>query len=229
MTKCTAAKPSNAAIRVAVVEDDAAFQALLALHIDTALGLHLHGLASTQAQALALLVGPPADVLLVDLGLPDGSGIEVICAATRAWPHCAVMVCTVFGDEAHVINSIEAGASGYLLKDASRDNMVAEIRSLHEGGSPISPVIARQVLRRFRAAPGSAAGAPGDTPRPELSSAELQVLELITKGFTTDEIARLQGVARSTVLTYVRRIYKKLAVNSRTEAIHEARYLGLLR
>jgi DNA-binding NarL/FixJ family response regulator len=95
-------------------------------------------------------------VLLVDLGLPDGSGIDVIRAAHTQWPTCAVMVCTAFGDEAHVLQSIEAGASGYLLKDSEPENMLHEIRSLHGGGSPISPLIARQILMRFRAAPAAA-------------------------------------------------------------------------
>ena len=103
-------------------------------------------------EALALLEGPAADVLLVDLGLPDGSGIDVIRTAQAAWPSCAVMVTTAFGDEAHVIASIEAGASGYLLKDGPPQYVVQEIRTLRQGGSPISPLIARRVLQRLRVA-----------------------------------------------------------------------------
>jgi DNA-binding NarL/FixJ family response regulator len=141
------------------------------------------------------------------------------------------MVCTAFGDEMHVMQSLEAGAAGYLLKDSAPKNMTDEIRSLHGGGSPISPMIARQILMRFRhdgnpvAAPAEPAA---DKQHTALSAREKEVLEYITKGFTSDEISGLMGVSRHTVLTYVRRIYAKLEVNSKTEAIYEARNQGLL-
>ena len=148
------------------------------------------------------------------------------------------------------MRSIEAGASGYLLKDSSLGNITAEIRSLHAGGSPISPLIARQILMRFRDAPApempvpkmpvpgmavprmpvpgtSQADAPGDE-SPALSMREKEVLELISKGFTAEEIAGLLHVSRNTVLTFVRRIYAKLNVISKLEAIFEARTRGIL-
>jgi len=227
-------------IHVALVEDDVHFQNAIVTAIAASPDIRLMSLASTRAQGMQSLQAAPADVLLVDLGLPDGSGIDVIRAAHTQWPTCAVMVCTAFGDEAHVLQSIEAGASGYLLKDSDPDNMLHEIRSLHGGGSPISPLIARQILMRFRAAPAAAANAPvaSATPaaapaptageRAVLSAREKEVLELITKGFTADEIARLMQVSQHTVQTYVRRIYSKLNVNSRAEAIYEARHQGIL-
>ncbi|MEO8024568.1 response regulator transcription factor [Polaromonas sp.] len=230
---------SPATIRVAVVEDDLGFQAALGRALKAAPDMTLAGKALTRAQGLALLQGAPADVLLVDLGLPDGSGIDVIEAATRLWPHCAIMVSTTFGDETHVMRSIEAGAAGYLLKDSDSAEIADEIRSLVAGGSPISPIIARQVLRRFRASPNDAAtggaGAseapapqsPGDAPV-SLSPREREVLNFITKGFTVEEIARLMQVSRYTVLSFVRRIYSKLKVTSKAEAIYEARNHGLL-
>jgi DNA-binding NarL/FixJ family response regulator len=224
-------------IHVALVEDDVHFQNAIVTAIAASPDIRLMSLASTRAQGLQSLESAPADVLLVDLGLPDGSGIDVIRAAHTLWPTCAVMVCTAFGDEAHVLQSIEAGASGYLLKDSEPENMLHEIRSLHGGGSPISPLIARQILMRFRAAPAAVAAAPtapAATPAPAagenamLSAREKEVLELITKGFTADEIARLMQVSQHTVQTYVRRIYSKLNVNSRAEAIYEARHQGIL-
>lgn len=223
-------------IHVALVEDDVHFQNAIVTAIAASSDIRLMSLASTRAQGLQSLQSAPADVLLVDLGLPDGSGIDVIRAAHTQWPTCAVMVCTAFGDEAHVLQSIEAGASGYLLKDSEPDNMLHEIRSLHGGGSPISPLIARQILMRFRAAPAAAAApaVPAAAPAPAtgehavLSTREKEVLELITKGFTADEIARLMQVSQHTVQTYVRRIYSKLNVNSRAEAIYEARHQGIL-
>jgi DNA-binding NarL/FixJ family response regulator len=185
--------------------------------------------AGTRAQGLQMLQGEPADVLLVDLGLPDGSGIDVIRAAHGMWPGCNIMVSTTFGDEFHVMQSLEAGAAGYLLKDSEPEKMVVEIRSLYAGGSPISPLIARQILMRFRQ---TSQAAPAATPlraEKQLSAREMEVLELITKGFTADEISGLLSVSRHTVLTFIRRIYAKLQVNSKAEAIYEARKQGLLR
>lgn len=224
-------EPASPLIHVALVEDDVHFQNAIVTAIAASADVKLVNVSSTRAEGLQALQSAPADVLLVDLGLPDGSGIDVIQAAHLLWPTCAVMVCTTFGDEAHVLQSIEAGASGYLLKDSAPDNMLAEIRSLHGGGSPISPLIARQILTRFRQAPPAVPDAPV-SPTAEgqtlLSSREKQVLELITKGFTAEEIARLMQVSVHTVQTYVRRVYGKLKVSSKAEAIYEARQQGIL-
>ncbi len=222
-----------ARIHIMLVEDDAIFAEVLQGAIETATDMRLVKVATTRAAALQALKLAPADVLLVDLGLPDGSGIDVIRAARAEWPHCAIMVCTTFGDEMHVVRSIESGANGYLLKDDASQTLVEEIRSLHRGGSPISPLIARQVLMRFRQTAAPPEPEPETTPgaaRPEaaLSPREQQVLEFITKGFTYDEIAGLMEISRYTVMTFVRRIYAKLEVKSKTEAVHEARIKGLL-
>lgn len=220
------------AIHVAIVEDDPSFRGALSRVVEAAEGMRLVGAAGTRAEGLALLQGQPADVLLVDLGLPDGSGIDVIRAASAEWPACSIMVSTNFGDETHVMRSIESGAAGYLLKDSSQTKIIDEIRSLASGGSPISPIIARQVLARFRG------GAVADTGTPEaaadaepsalLSVREKEVLQLITKGFTAIEIARLMQLSPFTVRTFVRRIYMKLKVTSKAEAIFEARNQGIL-
>jgi DNA-binding NarL/FixJ family response regulator len=157
------------------------------------------------------------------------------------------MVSTNFGDESHVMRSIEAGAAGYLLKHAESASLASEIRSISAGGSPISPLIARQMLTRFRQVlPSHNVSASLSTPLPtrspaqardldtpsaasiSLSLREQEVLELITKGFTADEIAKLMQVSNHTVLTFIRRIYRKLKVKSKAEAIYEARAQGLL-
>ena len=241
--------PVNTAsrIRVLLVEDDVNCQNTVSDALNGVVDMVLAGIASTRAQGLAALVQSQPDVLLVDLGLPDGSGIDVIRAAHSQWPGCAIMVSTVFGDEDHVLQSIEAGAAGYLLKDSSPNRMVDEIRSLHGGGSPISPLIARQVLNRFRGhgglpviatdnpphmpltpGPASKNGERGERGVRVLSARELEVLTLITKGFKADEIAGLMQVSSYTVKSFVRRIYAKLEVNSRSEAIYEARSMGLV-
>jgi DNA-binding NarL/FixJ family response regulator len=219
----------NSVIQVALVEDDVHFREALGIAIAEASGMELTRMSATVAEGLAALAGSPADVLVVDLGLPDGSGIDVIRAAQTLWPGCAVMVSTTFGDEAHVLQSIEAGANGYLLKDSSAKKIVEEIRNLHAGGSPISPLIARQILTRFRPRSPEAPGVPRpDHPRVALSAREKEVLELCTKGFSYDEIARLLQISRHTVRTFVRRIYAKLEVSSKVEAVFEAHSQGLL-
>jgi len=225
------ATKNNSPIRIVLVEDDIQFPTALMAAVGNEPDMRLLAVASTRAQGLQMLERVQADVLLVDLGLPDGSGIDVIRAAHKKWPNCNIMVSTTFGDEMHVMQSLEAGASGYLLKDSAPKNMMDEIRSLHGGGSPISPLIARQILMRFRQdeKPAATQAEPASgKQRAALSAREQEVLEHITKGFTADEIATLMAVSRHTVLTYVRRIYAKLEVNSKTEAIYEARNRGLL-
>ncbi len=214
-------------LRIVLVEDDVRFSDMLAAAIDAAPDMLLATRVATLAAGQRLLQGPPADVLLVDLGLPDGSGVALIRAARVAWPHCDVMVYSVFGDEASVIRSIEAGATGYLLKDTPAPRMVEEIRHLRAGGSPISPRIARHVLMRLQAEPAMpvAPAEPAASPAPgvALSQREQEVLAGITRGFTYDEIAQRMGVTRHTVQTFVRRIYAKLEVNSKIEAINKVR------
>lgn len=224
------AAPEPLPIHVVIVEDDPDFRDALRQIVQTVPDMRLAGMASTRAEGLALLQGPPADVLLVDLGLPDGSGIDVIRAAVLQWPSCSIMVSTNFGDETHVMRSIEAGAAGYLLKDSSPAKMIDEIRSLASGGSPISPIIARQVLAHFRQAAVNKAGVqePTTDPGALLSPREQEVLNFITKGFSTPEIAKLMQLSHFTVRSFVRRIYSKLKVTSKAEAIYEAKTLGLL-
>jgi DNA-binding NarL/FixJ family response regulator len=242
-------------IQVAFVEDDPVFADALAQAIREASGMQLHSVARSRRESGAMLELPAAHVLVVDLGLPDGCGVEVIRAAQVAWPECTVMVSTAFGDEAHVLQSLEAGATGYLVKDSAAHHIVEEIRTAHAGGSPISPLVARRLLARFKHTLSSAGTATSvtsvtsvttvttaatpmafavkrDTPPPaeqaQLSPRERQVLEYITKGFSYEEIAGLMAVSRNTVLSFVRRMYAKLEVRSQLEAIHEARSQGLL-
>ncbi len=218
-------------ITIAIVEDNLSFQSILRKAVMDSPHLILSAVAGNCAQAMEILKKKPLDVLLVDLGLPDGSGVDVIRAANLAWPNCNIMVSTAFGDEMNVIRSLEAGAAGYLLKDSNASNIVNEIRTLHEGGSPISPLIARQILMRFRGQERAQMHLVKKTEgksSPALSAREQTVLEYIAKGFTSDEIATLLLISRHTVLTFVRRIYTKLEVNSKMEAVYEAQTLGLI-
>ncbi|WP_246773688.1 response regulator, partial [Bordetella pertussis] len=149
MQTCTPARPAGS-LRIAIVEDDPAFRHAVVAAIAHEPGMSVLAQAQTCADALAMLQGPPADVLLVDLGLPDGSDIDVIWQARRLWRDCGIMVNTMFGDDVHVLRSIEAGACGYLLKDSEPAGIVRDICALRDGGSPISPLIARQLLDRLR-------------------------------------------------------------------------------
>lgn len=210
-------------ISVVIVEDDERFRVAFATSVAEAADMRLAGTAGDLAPGLRLLREQRPDVLLVDLGLPSGSGVELIRYANDHLPQTDVMVVSVFGDEPHVMASLEAGATGYLLKDAQAADLTEQIRTLRAGGSPISPVIARQLLLRLT---------PQSAPVVDealLSPQERQVLTLSAKGFSFEEIARMLEVSRHTVMTYVKRSYRKLQVHSKTEAIYEARKLGLVR
>ena len=218
-------------ITIYLVDDDLSFQRAMVGALEAAPDMALLAIAGSRTEGMMLMDAPPVDVLIVDLGLPDGSGIDIIAAAHERWPTCTIMVSTTFGDELHVMQSLMAGAAGYLLKDSAPPSMLNEIRTLHAGGSPISPLIARKILLRFRDGyqpEEEAPAASAQTSRNSLSLREREVLEYITKGFTTVEIAALMSVSHHTVSTFVRRIYAKLEVNSKAEAIYEANARGLL-
>lgn len=216
------------AISVLIIEDDPTFRDAFAEAVTKAADLHLAGVAEDLPDGLRLLDQTKPDVMLVDIGLPSGSGIELIRKAHQTLPACDVIVITVFGDERHVLECIEAGATGYLLKGSKDLEIINQIHTLLAGGSPISPAIARQLLVRFQAVealpePSKASNTPN------LSVQERTVLEMSAKGYTYEETARLLSLSPRTVETYVKRIYRKLQVHSKSEAIYEARKLGLLR
>ncbi len=211
--------------RILLVEDDANTRARIAAAIGVHTDLRLEAAVGTYKEASAALAGTPPDVLLTDLGLPDGDGVDLIREVRRRKLPTEAMVVTIFGDEKHVVAAIEAGAMGYLLKDGTADYIGSSILEMMSGGSPISPPIARYLLRRFQG-PGAASEA---DPLPRLSEREHEVLTLIVKGFSYAEIARLMGVSTHTVTTHVRNIYRKLEVHSRGEAVYEALQLGLVK
>jgi DNA-binding NarL/FixJ family response regulator len=207
---------------VLIVEDDLRLRASLAHAILAASDLKLVGESDDLPEGLRLLTAMQPEVLLVDIGLPSGSGLELIRHAAKCTPHCNVMVITVFAEEQLVVDCIEAGATGYLLKGSSPQDIAAQIRLLVAGGSPISPTIARRLLGRFT---GNRSAADNSA---SLSTQELAVLSLSAKGYSYDEIAPLLKLSRHTVETYVKRIYRKLQVHSKTAAVYEARKLGLV-
>ena len=232
---------------VLVVEDDSRARAFFEASVQRSPRLFWLGSAGTVQEALAWLARTTTipDVLLVDLGMPDGTGLDVIRDAVARFPGCEPLVVSVFGDEENVLASIEAGAVGYIHKDAAPEDIAQTIVEMKAGASPISPMIARRVLAKYRslqsasvlgsgmgigsAVPGAAPEAAFDeNERGLLSAREHEVLTLIARGFSYAEIARLKGLSVHTVQTHIKNLYGKLAVHSKSEAVFEATRLGLL-
>nr|WP_237288584.1 response regulator transcription factor [Variovorax sp. PAMC 28711] len=228
---------------VFVVEDDPRARSFFEAGVRGCNRLRWLGSASRMREAIGWLqtTRDAPDVLLVDLGLPDGSGLDVIRAAVARFPACDPLVVSVFGDEDNVLASIEAGAVGYLHKDAAPEDISQTIIDMKGGASPISPMIARRVLEKYRSLHSAAhaspqaevarALTPATTPpagRALLSGREHEVLTLIARGFSYAEIARLKNLSVHTVQTHIKNLYGKLAVHSKNEAVYEATRLGLL-
>lgn len=220
--------------KVLAVDDDPNVIEALRNQLTEQTDMKLVASATSVKDAMKALSEQSPDVMLVDLGLPDGNGLDLIRYASGSLPQCEIMVLTVFGDESHVLSSIEAGASGYLTKDTSLTDVANRLRQLRAGGSPISPVIARGLLNKFRQTSSVVVQRTDSSDCPPLreqnllSERETEVLQMVAKGFMQAEIAELIGVSVNTIGTYVKRIYKKLAVNSRTSAIHKATVMGIL-
>lgn len=225
--------PTEAPITVLVLEDNTVTRHALCVAIEKEPALALLDALDSVQSALAWLQQRSADILLVDLGLPDGSGIEVIRFCARHHPACSVMVITTSSDQDNVLDSIEAGASGYILKDLGRMDIARSLLDLHAGGSPISPTIARKVLARVRggrAVNGARAEQAGLTPEAPvfLTRREATILDLIARGDSYGEVAKQLALSVGTVQTHIKNIYDKLSVHSRGEAVYEASRRGLL-
>lgn len=181
--------------------------------------------ATTLAEARAWLAHTPApDIALLDLGLPDGSGIELIKLLNHRSPHTLCIVATIYDDDAHLFPALRAGACGYILKDQGRDEAARLLQGIAAGQPPLSPAIARKILASFQ---------PPTAPRPDpgqptLTQRESEVLRFISKGMTLSETAGLLNLSRHTVDGYVKEIYRKLNVSSRAEAALSAQQLGLV-
>jgi DNA-binding NarL/FixJ family response regulator len=224
---------------VYVVEDDPRARSFFETSVRRSDRLRWLGSAGTVAEAVAWMqrTAEPPDVLLVDLGLPDGSGLDVIRAVVSRFAECDPLVVSVFGDEDNVLSSIEAGAVGYIHKDAAPEDIAQTIVEMKAGASPISPMIARRVLEKYRllhsgvqtvSARDAVPAALDAAVRTLLSGREQEVLTLIARGFSYAEIARLKDLSVHTVQTHIKNLYGKLAVHSKNEAVFEATRLGLL-
>jgi len=212
---------------VLLVEDHPETRERLATAVSGHKQLQLIASVENCAAANKVLDKNPPDVMLTDLGLPDGNGLDLIRRVTAMEGNTEIMVITVFGDEKHVLSAIEAGASGYLLKDGSSDYIGDSIVQMMNGESPVSPAIARHLLKRFRTMQSTTAVKKSDSPK--LTPRESEILQYVAKGFSFTEVAKLLEVSPHTVTHHIKNIYKKLAVCSRAEAVYEAMQLGLVR
>lgn len=180
--------------------------------------------AASVAEAQAVLSHQVFDLALIDLALGDGHGCEVIDLLTRHQPHCAVVVATIHDGDEQLFLALQAGAQGYLLKDHPTGWLAQQLQGIARGQPPLSPAIARRLLRHFQPAPP--APRPADD-RGQLSSREREVLGLLAQGVRLADIADILGISRHTVGDHVKHIYRKLNIGSRAEAALRARGMGL--
>lgn len=213
--------------RIALTEDDEPVRDRLAALLRDWSGGELVAVCGSLGESLAAIEKHRLDLLITDLKLPDGNGIEAIRELRRKQPAAEAMVISVLADETTVLDAIEAGASGYLLKDADSIDLIDAITDLMAGRSPISSRIARVLVQRLGAS--SRDSQPAETLKNALTPREMDILWGIAKGFTYAEIAERLGMSRQTVPVHIRNIYRKLEASNRSEAVFEATRLGLIR
>jgi DNA-binding NarL/FixJ family response regulator len=201
------------AITVAIIEDDAVVSELLADWIQETKGFSLVGRYSSAEDAMPAIREKRPNIAIVDISLPGISGIACVQDLKLKLPDTQFVMLTVFEDNDHIFKALTAGATGYLSKKVPRADLIEALHELHAGGSPMSSSIARKVVQSFRRPVQNPAQAV------ELSPRETQVLELLARGDTLKDIADQLGVKMATVGTFLRRIYEKLQVHSRGQAV----------
>lgn len=208
-------------ITVSIVEDDGPAREILADWLKHAEGFKCVGQHRSVEHALEHLPAEKPSVVLMDINLPGLSGIEGVRRLKPLLPGTQFLILTVYEDVDHVFDALAAGATGYLLKQTPRGELLASIKDVHAGGSPMTSNIARRVVQAFhREAPAVSESA-------ELSQRESEVLELLARGYLYKEIMDTLQVSRGTVNTYIRRIYEKLHVRSRSQAVAKFSHFSL--
>ncbi len=178
--------------------------------------------------ALELVSAIRFDLALCDLGLPDGTGVDVVEKLRETQPECQSVVVTIHEDDDHLFPALQAGAFGYILKEQPRELITEQLQRISQGEPPLSPAIARRVMKYF-ATQAKQQAEPDLMPHVQLTERESEVLLRVAKGFTLPEIGVQLGLSRHTIADYVKQIYRKLNVSSRAEAALEAQRLGLFR
>lgn len=210
------------AIRVAIVDDDAYLRDGLSRLIADADGFECSIAFASAEEALTRLRGRPVDVLLLDIGLPGISGSDAVGAFRQAFPELVILMLTVYSDRPKVFASICNGAHGYLLKSTPPQQILESIRAAHTGGSPLSPEIASGIVKVFQKL------GPPEKSEASLTSQEQQLLWLLAQGYSYDAAGRQMYISVNTVRNYIRSIYQKLHVHSRSEAVTKALRQGLI-
>jgi DNA-binding NarL/FixJ family response regulator len=206
-------------LRVSIVDDDEPTRQILSELIQETTTLRFVSAHANTQSAIEKLPREKPDVVLMDINVPEINGIECVRTLKPLLPDTQFLMLTVYADANHIFSALSAGATGYLLKGTRRSELLSAIKQIAQGGSPMSCSIARKVVQSF-AKPPAAGPAPVET----LSPREITVLELLSNGYLYKEIADKLGLSVTTIDTYVRRIYEKLHVNSRSQAV--AKYLG---
>jgi len=207
-------------IAVSIIEDDAQARRILAGWLSRASGFRLVGDWGDAESALESLPEKKPNVVLMDINLPGISGVEAVAKLKPSLPDTQFVMLTVYEDSDHIYAALAAGASGYLLKQTPREELLAALEDVHRGGSPMTSNIARKVVQSFRQKPAGLS-ADGD-----LSPREQEVLGMLSRGYLYKEIADLLNIAGPTVNTYVRRVYEKLHVRSRAQAVAKYAHLS---
>jgi DNA-binding NarL/FixJ family response regulator len=201
------------AVTVSIVEDNEQLRGTLARVIDRAPGFKCVSHYGSAEDALKALPGVAPEVVLMDINLPGINGVECVRQLKQLLPKTQVVMLTVYEDTENIFNALAAGAAGYLLKRTSSAELIEAIREVQNGGSPMTTHIARKVTQSFQRA------GPSTQPTENLSQREQEVLDCLSQGFLYKEIAEKLGISYETVHTYIRRIYEKLQVRTRTEAV----------
>jgi len=205
-------------IKVAIVDDDEGIRSSLSALIKRAPGLKLTGDFANAEAALKEIPNNLPDVVLMDINLPGMKGYDCVRQLKAAHPSVQFLMLTVYEDSDSLFNSLRAGASGYLLKRTASARLLESIKDVYEGGAPMSPQLARRVVQFF------SQPAPADASLAKLTAAEREFLDQLSKGYAYKEIADRMNISIDTVRSYVRTVYEKLHVHSRTEAV--VKYLG---
>jgi DNA-binding NarL/FixJ family response regulator len=200
-------------ISVSIVEDSDKFRETLARILNRSEGFRCISQYPNAEDALKALPQDKPEVVLMDINLPGMNGVECVRQLKVLIPTIQVMMLTVYEDTENIFNALAAGATGYMLKRTPRDELLEAIREVQRGGSPMTTHIARKVVLSFQRA------APAASPTENLSPREQEVLDCLAKGFLYKEIAEKLSISYETVHTYIRRIYEKLQVRTRTEAV----------
>jgi DNA-binding NarL/FixJ family response regulator len=213
--------PSTGPLRVAIVEDDRRSREGLALLIGGTPGYSCVGSFDSVEGALGATIAPPPDVLLLDIDLPGMSGSEGVRVIQRQWLSTQILMLTVYAERDHVFESICNGACGYMLKQTPPARLLEAIREAHDGGAPMSPEIARQVVTLFRRTAPAMAGTP-------LTPQEVRLLGLLAEGYSYLAAGGQLNISVNTVRNYIRTIYDKLHVHSKSEAVSQAIRKGII-